>query len=77
MSNTNSRSLSILLSYNNIHMLSISLLYYYHKANIFSNVIVLVFSTLFQTYDITSCDASWDCGHMPLHHPRKEKEKNI
>jgi len=25
----------------------------------------------FQTYDITSCDH----GHMPLHYPRKEKEK--
>jgi len=38
----------------------------------FSNIIVLVSSTPFQTYDITSCDH----GHMPLHHPRKDKRKN-
>jgi len=38
------------------------------------NIIVLVPFTIFQTYDITSCDALYDCGHMSLHCP-KEKEK--
>ena len=52
-------------------MLFIGLPHYYHKMNMFSNVIVLVSSMPFQTYDITSCDH----GHMPLHYPRKEKEK--
>ena len=46
-----------------------SLPYYYYKANIFPNVIVLVPFTLFQIYNITSCDH----GHMPLYYPRKEK----
>jgi len=41
----------------------------------FSDVIALVPSILFQTYDITSCDASCDHGHMPLHCPRKRKKK--
>jgi len=45
--------------------------YCYHKANMFSDVIVLVSPTPFHIYDITSCNYS----HMPLHHPRKEKEK--
>ena len=48
---------------------------HYHKINTFPSIIVLVSSTLFQIYDITSCDASYDHSHMPLHHPRKEKEK--
>jgi len=41
----------------------------------FPNIIVLVSSTPFQTYDITSCDASCNHSHIPLHHPKKEKEK--
>jgi len=36
----------------------------------FTDIIVLVPSTSFQTYNITSCDH----GHIPLHHPRKSKE---
>ena len=43
-----------------------SLPYYYHKANMFLDVIVLVSSTTFQT-----CD----CSHVSLHHPRKRKSK--
>ena len=50
-------------------------LHYYYKANIFSNVIVLVLSTSFQNYDIISCDALCDCSHIPLYHLRREKEK--
>ena len=50
-------------------MLSISLPYYYYKANIFPNIIFLVPFTLFQIYNITS----YDHGHMPLYYPRKEK----
>jgi len=38
----------------------------------FSNIIILVFSTLFQIENITLCDVLCDCGHMPLHCPRKE-----
>jgi len=37
-----------------------------------SNVIVLVPSTMFQTYDITSCDTLCDHDHMPLHHPKEK-----
>ena len=56
-------------------MLFMSLPHYYHKANMFTNIIVLVSYTLFQTYNIMSCDASCDCSHMSFHCPRKEKEK--
>ena len=56
-------------------MLFISLPYYYHKANMFTNIIVLVSYNLFQTYNIMSCDASCDCSNMSFHCPRKEKEK--
>ena len=35
-------------------MLSISLLYYYYKVNIFLDIIILVSSTIFQNYDIIS-----------------------
>jgi len=41
----------------------------------FSDIIVLVFSTPFQTYDITLCNALCDHGHMPLYCLKKEKEK--
>jgi len=37
----------------------------------FLDIIVLVSSTTFQTYNITSCDHD----HMPLHCPRKTKTK--
>ena len=40
----------------------------------FSNIIVLVLSTPFQTYDIILYDASCDHSHVPLHYLRKEKE---
>ena len=49
-----------------------SLPYYYHKTNMFPDIIILVSSTLFQIYDITSCDYSY----VLLHHP-KEKRKKI
>ena len=52
-------------------MLFMGLLHHYYKMNMFSNIIVLVSSTPFQTYNITSCDH----GHMPLHHPRKDKRR--
>ena len=58
-------------------MLFISSLHCYYKINIlqlYSCIIVLVPSTLFQTYDITWCDILCDHGHMPLYCP-KEKEK--
>jgi len=41
------------------------------------NIISLVSSTMFQTYDIASCDVSCDFGHIPLHHLRNRKEKKI
>ena len=43
-----------------------------YKVNILSNIIVLVPSISFLTYDIILCDVLCDCGHMPLHHSRKE-----
>ena len=48
-----------------------------HKVNMFSNIIVLVPSISFLIYDIILCNVLCDCGHMPLHHSRKEilKEK--
>ena len=52
-----------------------SLLYCFHKVNIFSNIIVLNPSTIFQTYDFISCDILCDCDHMSLYYPRKKKEK--
>ena len=58
-------------SYSKVYILFISLLYCYYKVNIFPNIIVLVPSTIFQTYDITLCG----CSHMSLHHPRKRKRK--
>ena len=61
-------------TYPNVHMLSMSLLYHFHKANMFSNIIVLDSSTMFQTYDLILCDISCDCSHVPLHCPEKEKE---
>ena len=38
-------------TYSNIHVLFISLPYYFYKINIFPNVIILDPSTTFQTYD--------------------------
>ena len=38
------------------------------------DIIVPVYFTLFQIYNITSYDTSYDYDHMPFHHP-KEKEK--
>jgi len=37
----------------------------------FLNIIVLISSTIFQTYDIKS----YDHDHMPFHHPQKLKLK--
>ena len=42
------------------------------------DVIVLVSSIIFQTYNIVSYDVSYDYGHMPFYYSRnkrKEKEK--
>ena len=39
------------------------------------NIISLVSSTMFQTYNIASCDASCDCGDIPLYYLRNRKEK--
>ena len=42
------------------------------------DVIVLAPSIMFQTYDITLYDVSYDYSHMPLHclrNKRKEKDK--
>ena len=64
-------------AYFNIHMLFISLSYYFHKANIFSNVIVLDFSTIFQTYNLISCDISYDHNYMSLHHLRRKINNKI
>jgi len=46
------------------------------------NIIVLVSSTTFQTYNITLCDASCDHDHVYFHclrnkRNRKEKKKKI
>jgi len=50
------------------------LIYIIHTWSVLSiNNIVLVSSTTFQTYDIISCDASCDHGHMPLHYPKEIK----
>ena len=38
------------------------------------DIIVFVSFAIFQTYNITSCDASCKCGHTPLFYS-KEKEK--
>ena len=65
-------------SYPELYISFISPLYYYHKANSYSHafdIIVLVPSIMFQTYDTTSCDASYDCGHVPLHCPRKKNTR--
>jgi len=32
---------------------------------------------MFQAYDIISCDASCDCGHMPLHYFRNKQKIKI
>ena len=50
-------------------------LHYYYKMNMFLDIIVLVSSTTFWIYNITSCNASCDYGHMPLCCLRKEKIK--
>ena len=38
-------------------------------------VIVLVLSTMFQTYNITSCDISCDYGYMLFHCPRNKRKR--
>ena len=52
-----------------------SLPYCFHKINIFSNIIVLDPSIIFQTYDFISCDTSCNHSHGSLYHPRKTKTK--
>ena len=41
------------------------------------DIIILVFSTMFQIYDITSCNISCDHYYMPLHYPIKENKIKI
>jgi len=53
------------------HTITIRQIYCNHTFDI----IVPVPSIMFQTYDIISCDASCDCGHVPLHHPKENKRK--
>jgi len=60
-------------AYPNIHVLSMSLLYYFYKVNIFPDIIILDFSTTFQTYNLISCDISCDHGYIPLHCSRELK----
>ena len=59
--------------YNIYHTITTKQIYYSHTLN----VIILVSSTMFQIYNIISCDSSY----MPLYCPRnkikrKEKKKN-
>jgi len=53
-------------AYSNIYALSISLPYYFYKINMFPNITVLDLFTIFQTYNLISCDISCDCGHVPV-----------
>ena len=62
-------------AYSNVYMLSMSLLHHSHKINMFSDIIVLDPSTIFQTYEFISCDTLCDHSHMPLYHPIKIKTK--
>ena len=62
-------------AYPNVHVLSISLPHCFHKVNMFSDIIVLNSSTIFQTYDLISCDTSCDCNYLSLHCLRKQKQK--
>ena len=39
------------------------------------DIIFLVPSHPIQAYDLTSCDMSCDCSHVPLHHQIKNKKK--
>ena len=55
-------------AYSNVYMLSMSLSHHFHKINMFSDVIVLDPSTIFQTYEFISCDTLCDHSHMPLYH---------
>ena len=63
--------------YANVHMLSMSLPYCFHKINTFPDVIVQDSFTIFQTYNFISCDISCDNGHIPLHCPRKRNKIEI
>jgi len=45
--------------------------YYSHAYNI----IILISSTTFQTYDITLCNTLCEHGHIPLYYLRKQKKK--
>jgi len=62
-------------AYSNIYVLSKSLPHHFHKVNMFSDIIVLDSSTTFQTYDFILYNTSYDCGHVPLYYPRKNKNK--
>ena len=53
-----------------------SLLYCFHKINIFPDVIILDSSTIFQTYNFISCNTSCDHSHILLHCPKNQKKKN-
>ena len=66
-------------AYPDVHILSISPLYCFHKTNTFPNVIILDSLTTFQIYDLILCEISCDCDYIPLYCPRelKERKKNI
>jgi len=63
--------------YSNVYTLFISSLYHFHKINVFSNVIVLDSSTIFQTYDFILCDTLYDHSYIPFHCSRKTKQNKI
>jgi len=56
---------------------TMSLPYYYYKANIFPDIIVLVSSTLLQTYNITSYDYSYVLFHCLRKEKENQKKRNI
>ena len=51
-------------------MISIKTLYY-----IYSDVILLVSSSKVWAYELTPCDMSCGCSHMPFHYQNKKKRK--
>ena len=55
----------------NVHASSMSIPYIHYEVamQLTLDIIHLNCSSLFQVfYDITSCDMSCDCSHMPLHY---------
>ena len=57
---------NVIYTYPNVHTLSISPPYYFHKVNMFPDIIVFNSSTTFQTYDFISYEISCNCSHVFL-----------